>query len=131
MVGLQVHHGRCLCGAVRFETHGEPLWVAYCHCESCRRHTGAPVSVYVGFRRSQVEFSPEEPPCFESSPGVRRRFCSRCGTPISYEADDCEGELHLHVSGFDHPENFSPERHVFYSERLAWLHLGDDLPRKG
>jgi len=89
------------------------------------------VSVYVGFRRTQVEFSPEEPPSFESSPGVRRRFCPSCGTPISYEADDREGELHLHVSGFEHPEDFSPDRHDFYSERLAWLDIDDNLPRKG
>ncbi|TDJ38391.1 MAG: GFA family protein [Gammaproteobacteria bacterium] len=126
-----VQRGHCLCRSVRFETRGNPLWVAYCHCESCRRHTGAPVSVYVGFRRTQVEFSPEEPPSFESSPGVRRRFCPSCGTPISYEADDREGELHLHVSGFEHPEDFSPDRHDFYSERLAWLDIDDNLPRKG
>jgi len=130
-VSETVQRGHCLCEAVRFETRGEPLWVAYCHCESCRRHTGAPVSVYVGWRRTQVEFSPDVPPGFESSPGVLRRFCQRCGTPISYEADSHEGELHLHVSGFERPEDFSPDRHVFYSERLAWLHLGDDLPRKG
>jgi hypothetical protein len=126
-----IHHGRCLCGDVRFETRGEPLWVACCHCESCRRHTGAPLTTYVGFRREQVTFTPADPPCYESSPGVRRRFCPRCGTPMSYEADHYEGELHLHVSGFDHPERFEPQRHVAWSEHLAWLKLDDGLPRKG
>jgi len=35
--------GGCMCGAVRYEAIGEPMTVAYCHCSSCRRHTGAPV----------------------------------------------------------------------------------------
>ena len=45
------HEGRCLCGAVRFRAWGPPKWVMWCHCDSCRRHSGAPASVlppYVG-----------------------------------------------------------------------------------
>ena len=38
------HKGRCLCGAVEFEFEGKPNWVAYCHCESCRRNTSSPTT---------------------------------------------------------------------------------------
>jgi hypothetical protein len=31
-----------MCGAVRYEAVGDPTAVAHCHCESCRRHSGAP-----------------------------------------------------------------------------------------
>jgi hypothetical protein len=41
----------CPCGAVRFVAAGQPEWVALCHCESCRKHSGAPVYVFVGFKR--------------------------------------------------------------------------------
>ena len=41
--------GRCLCGRVRYLAAGAPLWVAHCHCESCRRATGAPLATYAGF----------------------------------------------------------------------------------
>jgi hypothetical protein len=43
--------GGCLCGAVRFHATGTPRGVFWCHCQSCRRHSGAPVSVFVGFER--------------------------------------------------------------------------------
>jgi hypothetical protein len=43
--------GGCLCGAVRFVATGQPKGIYWCHCQSCRRHTGAPVVVLVVFDR--------------------------------------------------------------------------------
>jgi hypothetical protein len=41
--------GGCLCGAVRYETTAASEWTWYCHCESCRRHTGAQPPRYTIF----------------------------------------------------------------------------------
>jgi len=41
--------GGCLCGAVRFVAIGRPKAVYWCHCQSCRSHTGAPVAVFALF----------------------------------------------------------------------------------
>ncbi len=62
---------------------------------------------------------------------MRRGYCAACGTPLTYEADDAEGELHFHTATLDHPEQFPPGRHVFYSERLPWLAIEDELPKRG
>ena len=69
--------GRCLCGAVRFEATGPAKWTGYCHCESCRRHTGAPVAAFAGFERDQVSFSGAPLARFASSAGVRTVVGSR------------------------------------------------------
>ena len=121
--------GGCLCGAIRFETSGEPLWVAHCHCSHCRRHTGAAVATFVGFLDEQVMFVEGLRKMFESSPGVQRGFCNTCGTPISYEGDRCEGEIHLHISTMDDPDRFPANVHVFHSEKISWFETDDDLPR--
>jgi hypothetical protein len=45
--------GGCMCGAVRYETIGEPVSVIHCHCESCRRHTGAAVATLAGLKKDR------------------------------------------------------------------------------
>ena len=124
-----VHTGRCLCGAVRFSAEGRRIWVAHCHCESCRRATGAPITTYVGFKSESFAFTAGEPLAFESSPGVTRRFCGRCGTPLTYEAEHSLGETHVHVSTLDRPEDFQPESHIFHEERIDWMETDDGLRR--
>lgn len=120
--------GRCLCGRIRFVARAGPLWVAHCHCTSCRRNTGAPVTTFVGFRKDQIEFTGDRD-FYLSSPGVRRGFCGHCGTPLTYEAEHCGDEVHFYVSVMDDPSAFTPEKHVFYGERISWLELHDALPR--
>ena len=117
-----MREGRCLCGAVRFTADGEPKWTGYCHCQSCRRHTGAPVSAYAGFETAKVRFSGDLS-YFESSPGVRRGFCGRCGSTLTYEGDRWPGEVHLHVGAFDDPGTLAPKGHAFADERVSWLKL--------
>jgi hypothetical protein len=121
--------GRCLCRAVTFAVRGEPRWVAHCHCESCRRATSSPVTTYVGFAMADLQWTGERPAEFRSSAGVLRRFCAKCGSPISFEGERWPDEIHLFVASFDRPEAFQPRCHVHVREQLAWLRLADGLPR--
>ncbi|NIS07140.1 MAG: GFA family protein [Gammaproteobacteria bacterium] len=121
--------GRCLCGSLQFEVRGKPLWVAHCHCRSCRRNTGSAVATFVGFRKDQLTYTCGERKFYASSAGVQRGFCAECGTPMTYEADRWPGEVHVYVATLDNPDDFRPQLHVFFAERISWLELEDDLPR--
>jgi len=112
--------GGCLCGRIRFRASGEPKWTAWCHCESCRRHTGAPGAAYAGFERTRVRFE-AEPARFVSTPGVRRGFCPTCGSTLTYEGDRWPTEIHVHVGAFDDPNRFQPKGQVFTEERVEWF----------
>ena len=121
--------GGCFCGKVRYAVTGAPDWVAYCHCESCRRQVAAPVAPYLGVKRSQVAFSGGAPKTHRSSPGVTRSFCGDCGTPIAYESERRPDDIDLHLGTLDQPERFAPTAHVFAAERLPWFDTRDELPR--
>ena len=117
--------GGCLCGSVRFNVSGPPKWTAWCHCQSCRKHTGAPVSAYAGFEREQVAFTAGELARFSSSPRVQRGFCAACGSTLTYEGERWPTELHIHVGAFDDPEPFKPAGQAFAGERISWVCLAD------
>ena len=124
--------GHCLCGRVRYRASGQPKFRLYCHCESCRRATGAPVTAYAGYLNENFRFEGEAPSRYQSSPHVTRTFCPHCGTPLTYENAEWPGEIHLLVGSVEDPAaaHLAPERHVFENERISWVQFGDGLPRK-
>jgi hypothetical protein len=117
--------GGCLCGAVRFRASGDPRWVGWCHCQSCRKHSGAPVSVFVAFAHADVKATRGAITKFPSSPGTRRGFCATCGSTLTCEGDARADELHVHVGAFDTPAALAPTFHIYPDERVAWLCLAD------
>ncbi|MCZ6497692.1 MAG: GFA family protein [Gammaproteobacteria bacterium] len=121
----------CLCGAVRYETMGESFKVLHCHCQSYRKHNGGSVVTLAGFKAGQVRFSGDERKIYESSPGVGRAFCGKCGTPLTWEGDGGgRGPiLELHISTFDNPNALKPSVHSFDAERIPWFDIADNLPR--
>ena len=121
--------GRCLCGAVTYSFEGRPHWSAYCHCESCRRACSAPVAAFFGVDRRNFHWTGVAPAAYASSPGVRRLFCGRCGTPMAYDADRDARNIHLYAASLDDPQAYRPTAHVFAAERLPWFEVADDLPR--
>jgi len=125
----EITTGKCLCESIKFKVHGNPIWVSHCHCQSCRRNTGSVVATFVGLRKEQLSYITGSRKFYESSPGVQRGFCADCGTPLTYEASWCEEEIHLYISTFDNPEIFTPDRHVFFKERIPWFEINDHLPR--
>ena len=124
-----MHTGHCLCGQIRFKARGEPQWVCYCHCASCRRHTASPVTCFVNFKLHQVGFSGERT-LYASSPGVTRSHCAVCGTPISYQTQSRGDEIDLYLNAFDRPEDFKPRGHAFFAEHIPWFDTRDELPRE-
>ena len=123
--------GSCMCGAVQYGTMGDPFAVTHCHCHSCRKHNGAPVVTLAGFKSDQIEFHGDKRMIYESSPGVGRAFCGKCGTPLTWEGDggDLGPIFEIHISTFDHPEQLVPTSHAFEPERIPWFDVADNLPR--
>lgn len=115
------YDGRCLCGAVSFRAQGKPKWVLWCHCQSCRRHSGAPASVFVSFANDVVTMTSGEITKYASSPGVERGFCGRCGSTLTCSNAKLPDETHFHVGAFERVAELAPTGELFKGERLSWF----------
>jgi hypothetical protein len=86
------------------------------------------MTTYVGVYDHSWRWSGKEPSVFESSPGVKRYFCGKCGSPVGYISENFTNKMHFYLAQLDDPTAFRPEGHSFLNEKLSWLHSGDDLP---
>jgi hypothetical protein len=75
--------GGCLCGAVRYEASGEPLFSGFCYCEDCRRASGAGAVPYMGFPKDSFRVrgvtKQARKRLLRGGEAVRN-FCPECGS---------------------------------------------------
>jgi ketosteroid isomerase-like protein len=119
--------GGCLCGAVRYRARGRPFDETHCHCTICRRASGAPFVTWATFERSDFEMT-GAPGEVRATDRAVRRFCTRCGTPLTFELDAQPDRIDVTVASLDHPESITPRDHIYASTRLPWVALADGLP---
>lgn len=123
--------GRCLCGALRFAFDAAAVASQnLCHCGSCRRASGAPVVAWITVRDTGWRWTRGSPRLHASSPGVTRGFCGACGSPMSYATAARPQETDFPAAALVDPSQAAPTSHEHWDERLPWLALADDLPKR-
>ena len=75
------HTGTCFCGAVAIEVAGAPEEMGYCHCNSCRIYSGAPLTAFTLWKQANVKVTKgaELLGRFAKTDMSHRRFCTKCG----------------------------------------------------
>lgn len=121
--------GGCLCGDIRYRATSEPEFVTHCHCQMCRRHSGALFATDVGFRVDYFTWLKGEPTYYQSSEALQRGFCSRCGSTISARYLEDMNLLVIPAGSLDRVESVRPECHIMTESQVPWLKIDDELPR--
>jgi len=83
----------------------------------CQKAFGNFFAPLVSFREASVKWS-NEPSRFQSSNLVKRGFCEKCGTPLTYEAPD---GLAIAIGAFDKPDFIEPSVQFGVERRIAYL----------
>ncbi|WP_342625306.1 GFA family protein [Pseudomonas alkylphenolica] len=121
------YKGSCFCGAVEFTVSGEPAAMGYCHCESCRHWSAAPVNAFTLWKPEalQVTRGAENIGSYNKTPQSFRKWCKRCGGHIFTEHPGM-GLIDVYAAVI--PDlAYSPEVHVHYQETR--LRIKDGLPK--
>jgi hypothetical protein len=117
-----VHEGGCVGGAVKYETLGNPLRVAICHCRFCQRATGSAYMVEPIFRRDDLRVTKGSPATYHhrsegSGKLVHVHFCAACGTKLHRTFERFAEICGVYAGTFDDPNWFEigPEnaKHIF------------------
>ena len=117
--------GGCFCGAVRYAIKAEPKACGICHCRSCQRVAGAESVGWAVNEVENFEFIRGAPQRFESSPGVERTFCDRCGSGLTYQLKP--DFIDVTLATLDDPEVLAPKSEVWCEARISWNALNDEL----
>lgn len=122
--------GGCHCGAVRYETSGETLHHAICHCEDCRKASGAPMVGWIAYNMDGVQVTQGAPKIRHSAEHARRHFCADCGTGLFYTNEKfLPGIIDVQSATLDDPDALPPGAHIQYAEHLRWIEGLDELPK--
>jgi hypothetical protein len=78
---MSPYKGSCFCGAVQFTVSGEPAAAGYCHCESCRHWSAAPVNAFTLWMPEavQVTHGAAKIGSYNKTPRSSRKWCKECG----------------------------------------------------
>lgn len=118
---------RCYCGASRLTLDKPPSTVAYCHCDDCRRWTGAPVAAFAAFERGHV--IDQLPDAYCPVPDVERWTCPTCHAPLAAAFGYLPDQSYVPLGILDQADQLRPVMHSHAGSTLPWLHIEDDLPR--
>jgi hypothetical protein len=121
------YQGSCFCGAVQFTVSGAPAGMGYCHCESCRSWSAAPVNAFTLWQPQAVQVTrcADRIGTYNKTPHSYRKWCTTCGGHIFSEHPGL-GLIDVYAAVI--PEfPYQPGIHVNYQETK--LHLADGLPK--
>lgn len=125
---VRIAGGSCLCGQIRYEIRGRVGAITVCHCSQCRKFHGA-AAPYAPVRREKVVVAGDATlSWFESSPTVRRGFCSTCGSSLFWDHRESPF-LEIAMGTVDGPTGLSTSAHIWVDSHADWEHLEDGLPR--
>lgn len=122
------HQGGCFCGDIRYRVDGQIESVGHCHCNSCRRSSGAVFVTWFTVGREQFRWTAGSPRQYRSSPGVTREFCGRCGTELAYSSEQAAKTVDITLGSLDCAAEHPADRHIWTADRIGWLHVDDHLP---
>jgi hypothetical protein len=124
-----VKTGGCLCGAVRYEFTGEPLFAGNCYCTDCQKYNGSGHQSAIGTLESNYKVTgPVSEYSMTGGSGnpIVRQFCSKCGSHVGSSA---AGGIHIVYAGtLDDSSDYKPGHNIYCSQAQPWDQPSADIP---
>ena len=124
--------GRCLCGAVLWESSAPAVVTRVCWCRDCQYLGAGSGTVNACFRTATFKVTGSTGDYLsisDSGNRMHRRFCSVCGTPLFSEAEARPHLVFVRAGTFDDPGLAAPAMTIWTSSAPLWACFDAELPR--
>jgi len=120
----------CLCGAVRYSLNARPLAVNACHCDDCKKLSGATNLLMVmaeraSFAREKGDVSRYTKRA-DSGRNVDILRCANCGTRLWHEPQSAPNYVFIAVGTLDDPNWAIPTSHIWVEKASPRVTFEED-----
>ncbi|MEL0324829.1 MAG: GFA family protein [Rhodospirillales bacterium] len=126
---MSEYTGGCLCGAVRYKVVGEPVRVANCHCDDCRKVTGASFATNVFVKEEDLVIESGVTKSYQhtsdSGNTMTKKFCPECGSQIFSNGTGSPGVVGVKVGSIDDATGIKPSITVYAARALPFSHIDE------
>jgi hypothetical protein len=123
--------GGCLCGAIRYQVTGEPVRMAICHCDDCRKATGAAFTTNIFVKEADLRIVRGSPKQYrhpaDSGSTMTKEFCPDCGSQLFGYSSRSAGIKHVKVGTIDDASFVKPQLEVYTVRKLPYVRLQDGI----
>lgn len=127
-VSKNIHHGECLCKAVRYTVNGTLRNVVNCHCKQCQ-HTHGNYAAYTAIDKNDFTLNEERGlKWYQSSDHARRGFCMECGASLFWDPIN-KDHICIAAGTLDAPTNLSTSTHIFILDAGDYYEINDSLEK--
>ena len=122
--------GGCLCGALRYEAKGSPMFAGYCCCDDCQKASGSGFIPFIGYKANVIKIAGaviRHQLDQKDGRSSVRNSCAKCGSLV-YGGDVGESDFHTIYAGtLDHPSLFQPTMAINIKFKAGWVILPEGI----
>ena len=118
--------GKCLCGAIEFELHGELPNLYQCHCSLCRKVTGSSANAAFRIAADQLTWISGNVQIreFVTESGFKSHFCATCGSPVPNLTSN-DSAYWIPAGLLEDGSELALVAHLYVASRASWDMIAD------
>lgn len=118
--------GGCLCQAVRYTIHAEPIVTRECWCRLCQYLGAGSSAVNACFPAAALKVTgalTDYRSTADSGNTMHRSFCPICGTPMFSAAESRPHLVFVRAGTLDAPQRVRPDMTIWTASAPRWAYI--------
>ena len=118
-----LYTGKCLCGAVHYESDGPSAFMGNCYCKDCRNESGTGHITAVAVPDAGLVVTGDTASFAkraDTGQMLTKFFCPTCGSTLFTRADGLPGLAVIRAGTLDDPTVVAPQMNMYVASAPAW-----------